>query len=153
MIEIARAGPGDVDAAAPLFDAYRSFYGQAPDLARARAFLSARLGAGESILFLARRDGTAVGFTQLYPNFSSVRTCRVLVLNDLFVAQEARGCGVADALLAEAELHAAQAGAASMRLETAISNGPARALYERRGWRVEEGFLHYGLAISAPAQA
>jgi ribosomal protein S18 acetylase RimI-like enzyme len=151
MIEIARASTEDVDAVAPLFDAYRVFYGQDPDVARARAFLSARLIAGESILFVARRGGEAAGFTQLYPTFSSVRTCRVFVLNDLFVAAWARGCGVADALLAEAEAHAAAAGAASLTLETAVSNAPARALYERRGWVQEEGFLHYTLPLGASA--
>jgi ribosomal protein S18 acetylase RimI-like enzyme len=150
MIEITRAGLEDVDAVAPLFDAYRIFYGQDPDLARAHAFLSARLGAGESVLFVARADGEAVGFTQLYPTFSSTRTCRVFVLNDLFVTPAARGRSVADALMAEAEAFAAGAGAASLSLETAVTNHIAQALYERRGWTQEKGFLRYNLSV-APA--
>ena len=75
-IDIRRATPVDLDAIAPLFDAYRRFYGQPGDLPRARVFLSERMQAGDSVVLLAERDGHAVGFTQLYPLFSSVRTAR-----------------------------------------------------------------------------
>ena len=83
---IRRATDADIARVAPLFDAYRSFYGQPPDIARADAFLRERLARGESALLLAERDGEALGFTQLYPLFSSVRTARLWLLNDLFVA-------------------------------------------------------------------
>jgi ribosomal protein S18 acetylase RimI-like enzyme len=148
MIEIVRARATDADVVAPLFDAYRRFYGQAPDLATARSFLSDRLTDGTSIIFLARLDGEAAGFIQLYPGFSSVRAARILVLNDLYVTTAARGCGVADQLLAESESYAARSGAIRLTLQTAVANAPARALYERRGWRLDQEFLTYDFAVS-----
>ena len=87
-LAIRRASLDDLDLVAPLFDAYRRFYSQPGDLRRARArSCDARLQRDESVIFLAELDdGTAAGFTQLYPMFSSVRTARLWVLNDLFVA-------------------------------------------------------------------
>ncbi|MCA1715231.1 MAG: GNAT family N-acetyltransferase, partial [Gammaproteobacteria bacterium] len=71
---IRRAGPGDLDALAPLFDAYRQFYGQPADLQRAHDWLRERLQRNESVVLMAERNGAVLGFTQLYPMFSSVRT-------------------------------------------------------------------------------
>src|SRR3546814_14720475 len=86
----------DVDVLAPLFDGYRQFYGQPADLARARGFLAERIHHRESLILLARDEyGEGLGFTQLYPLFSSVRPVRTWVLNDLFVASSARWQGVA----------------------------------------------------------
>ena len=77
----------DLDTLAPLFDAYRQFYGQPADCARARDFLRERFHHHESVLLLALDDaGGGIGFTQLYPLFSSVRMARTYLLNDLFVA-------------------------------------------------------------------
>ena len=58
---VKRAGLEDLDGAAPLFDAYRQFYGQRSDLATARAFLAERLRRDESVIFLAVADGRAAG--------------------------------------------------------------------------------------------
>lgn len=64
--QIQRAQATDLDAVAPLFDAYRCFYGMAPDLPRATAFIGERLRRQDSVILLARGvDGAAVGFTQL----------------------------------------------------------------------------------------
>ena len=52
--EIVQATPADVGDVAPLFDAYRQFYGKPPDEEAARRFLFARLSKAESVLFLAR---------------------------------------------------------------------------------------------------
>ena len=50
-----------------------------------------RLANAESVIFLAVDDaGRAIGLVQLYPSFSSVSAGRVYVLNDLFIAPEAR---------------------------------------------------------------
>jgi hypothetical protein len=95
-VDVRRATLDDVDVLAPLFDGYRQFYRQAPDLERARQFLRERLLKHESTLFLARGAGAVpLGFTQLFPSFSSVSMARSFVLNDLFVAPEARRMGVA----------------------------------------------------------
>src|SRR4249919_331542 len=94
MTDIRRATLDDLDLVAPLFDGYRRYYGQASDLPRAKAFLRERLERNESTILLAMRDGQAAGFTQLYPMFSSVRTAGLWILNDLFVAENARRSGV-----------------------------------------------------------
>lgn len=135
---IRRASTGDLDALVPLFDAYRVFYAQPSDPVRARDFLEARLAQGESAVLVAERGPSAVGFTQLYPIFSSVRTARTWLLNDLFVAEGARRGGVARALLDAAAAFARSQGAAGLMLETTRDNGPARALYRAAGWHEDE---------------
>ena len=69
-LAIARATLDDLDAVEPLFDAYRRFYDQPSDEARAREFLDARLRANESVILLATDGDRAIGFTQLYPIWS-----------------------------------------------------------------------------------
>lgn len=140
------ANDADVARVAPLFDAYRMFYGQPSDLARADAFLRQRLARDESTLLLAERDGLALGFTQLYPLFSSVRTARLWLLNDLYVAGIARRQGVARALLDAAAEFARGRGAAGLMLETGRDNEPARALYRGAGWS-EDTTQWYSLAL------
>lgn len=146
--EIRRASFHDLDALVPLFDAYRRFYGQPADEPGARAFLTERLRLEESTVLLARdAQGRALGFTQLYPLFSSVRMARTWLLNDLFVAAEARRQGVAKALLQAAATQARNRGAASLSLSTAHDNLSAQALYESLGWQRELAFRQYRLAL------
>ena len=135
---IRRASPADLDALVPLFDAYRVFYAQPSDPVRARDFLEARLAKNESTVLVAERGPSAIGFTQLYPIFSSVRTARTWLLNDLFVAEGARRGGVARALLDAAAAFARAQGAAGLVLETTRDNAPARALYRAAGWHEDQ---------------
>jgi ribosomal protein S18 acetylase RimI-like enzyme len=138
----------DLDTLAPLFDGYRQFYGQPADLARARHFLAERFHHQESLILLALDEHRAgLGFTQLYPLFSSVRTVRTWLLNDLFVAARARRQGVAAALLRMAAEQAHALGAASLSLSTALDNAPAQALYESLGWQRDHQFCEYSLTL------
>src|SRR6202035_1094090 len=86
MIEIKRASVDDLEHLTPLFDGYRQFYRYASDMSGARAFLHERLAKRDSILFIAWYEEKAIGFTQLYPSFSSLWMTRLFVLSDLFVA-------------------------------------------------------------------
>jgi GNAT superfamily N-acetyltransferase len=138
-----RAELDDLDALVPLFDAYRRFYGQASDLPGARAFLADRFKRGESVIFLAVVDGAIVGFTQLYPSFSSVSMKRLWVLNDLFVTPDARKSGAGRALLERAERWAAETGAKGLTLSTQVTNLGAQRLYEACGWTKDDEFLQY----------
>ena len=138
-----RAELDDLDTLVPLFDAYRQFYGRPSDHAGARAFLADRFKRGESVIFLAVVDGAIVGFTQLYPSFSSVSMKRLWLLNDLFVTPDARGSGAGRALLERAERWAAETGAKGLTLGTQITNEAARRLYEACGWTRDEEFVHY----------
>jgi ribosomal protein S18 acetylase RimI-like enzyme len=138
----------DLDAIAPLFDAYRQFYRQPPDLPRAREYLRERMERGESVIFVAEdASGGPVGFTQLYPTFCSVRAAPTFVLYDLFVAPEARGTGAGRALMQAAEAHAAGTGAARLELSTAKTNIIAQSLYESEGWTRDEAFYVYNKAL------
>jgi GNAT superfamily N-acetyltransferase len=128
---------------APLFDAYRQFYGQPPDFEGARQFLAERLGRGESVIFAVIEDRRPLGFTQLYPSFSSVSMKPIWIPNDLFVAEDARGRGIGAQLLRAARDHALRTGAARIVLATAVTNTKAQALYERDGWQRDLAFLHY----------
>lgn len=148
-IKTSRATLADLDALTPLFDAYREFYALRPDFAIARAFLQARLCHDESVIFLARdaSSSAALGFTQLYPSFSSVSARRTWILNDLFVAPDARKRGVARALMACAREFAIASGAVRVTLETSSGNRSAQSLYESLGYSREAGMRHYALQL------
>jgi GNAT superfamily N-acetyltransferase len=146
-LDIVRATPEHLDAAVTLFDGYRSFYGQESNPAGARDFLSERMEREESVLFLALDGESGLGLTQLYPSFSSVSMKHLWILNDLFVAPEARGRGVAVALMERVREFAGATGALGLKLATATDNLPAQRLYERLGWKRDEDFYHYVLNL------
>ncbi len=144
--EIHRATLADLDALVPLFDGYRVFYQQPGDPERARSFLRERLQRDDSVILIAMHAGAAIGFSQLYPLFSSVRTGRLWLLNDLYVAHDSRRKGGARALLAAARDFARDDGALGLMLETGTDNAPARALYRATGWQ-EQSNQWYSLAV------
>jgi GNAT superfamily N-acetyltransferase len=151
-IEVALAdmrNPAELDAAVPLFDAYRQFYEQPSDAGAAKAFLRERGERGQSVVLLARDGGgQAVGLVQNYPSFSSASMAPIWVLNDLFVAPEARRLGVARALLAAAAEHARRAGAVRLMLRTQVENSRAQALYESMRWQRDAAFLTYNFPLN-----
>jgi ribosomal protein S18 acetylase RimI-like enzyme len=141
---IRRAISEDAARVAPLFDKYRQFYGQPSKPAVAETFLVERLDQEQSIVFVAEsEDGTILGFSQLYPGFSSVRVAPTFVLNDLFVEEQARGRGVARRLLEAAEDFARSSGVLSLSLSTAQDNHPAQQLYREMGWQQDSRFLTF----------
>lgn len=148
-ITVEQATIHDVERIAPLFDSYRQFYGRTSEIERARAFLFERFRHHESVIFFAMNSesGAIVGFTQLYPSFSSTRLARTYILNDLFVVPEARRLGVGKLLLEEAVRFGRSAGAARLSLSTALTNAPAQKLYESLGWTRDQSFCGYDLAL------
>jgi GNAT superfamily N-acetyltransferase len=146
-ITIRQAVLADLDVVAGLFDGYRQFYEQVSDLVAARNFLRARFEHGQSVILLAESQGQAVGFTQLYPSFSSVSMARIFVLNDLYVAPSARRMGVGERLLKAASDHALQMGAVRLSLTTNVQNLPAQALYASMGWARDQKYHAYHLAL------
>ena len=143
---VRRASVDDAAAVAVLFDAYRAFYRQAPDLEASTAFLRERLANDESAIFIAEQpDGTLLGFVQLYPVFASTSTPpgKLWLLNDLFVDERQRRRGVGRALAERAERLARETGAVGLTLSTAIDNLRAQNLYEATGYRRETVFFVY----------
>ena len=138
----------DLDLLVPLFDLYRQFYRRPGDLALARRFLRERFEHNESIIFLAMRaDGAALGFTQLFPSFSSASAARILILNDLFVLPQARRMGVGSRLLSAAADFGRAMGAARLTLSTEVTNEASQTLYEVAGWKQQTDFYVYNLAL------
>src|SRR4051812_36050874 len=83
-LTLRHATPDDLDALAPLFDAYRRFYEQPGDIALASEFLHDRMERRESAILVAQADGELLGFCQMYPSWCSVAAARIFVLYDLF---------------------------------------------------------------------
>jgi GNAT superfamily N-acetyltransferase len=145
-MNIIRATVADVPDIAPLFDAYRQWYGKTGDLAGASVFLHERLLHSESVIFLAFENDQAIGFTQLYPVFSSVSMRREWILNDLFVDATMRNTGAGSALLQAAKDFVIGQNAKGILLETAPDNAHAQYLYEKMNWEKAENFYYYWTA-------
>jgi len=142
-----RATPYDLGVVAPLFDLYRQFYGRAADPAGSARFIEARLARGDSIILLGELDGHMVGFTQLFPSFTSIGMAPIYVLNDLYVAAEARGSKVGKALIDAAADFAREQGAIRLTLSTETSNARAQHVYEAGGWQRDDDFYTYHLKL------
>ncbi|MGE0583421.1 MAG: N-acetyltransferase family protein [Steroidobacteraceae bacterium] len=150
MITTRLATPADLDAVSRLFDQYRQFYGKAPALEAARAFIRARMETASSILYVAEAPQRGVvAFCQLYPALCSVELARTLTLYDLFCEPAARRLGAGRALLIAAAADAWRAGYQRMDLSTARSNTTAQALYESLGWITDEVYCTYNLRAGA----
>ncbi|WDF69400.1 GNAT family N-acetyltransferase [Sphingobacterium oryzagri] len=126
-----------LDDVVPLFDAYRQFYQQVSDLEAGRQFLQTRLAQNESVIYVAYQSGKAVGFTQLYPTYSSARMTKNWILNDLYVIDTYRRCGIGEQLIAEACAFAKADGASFVRLSTQVENKTAQKLYRKVGFQLE----------------
>jgi ribosomal protein S18 acetylase RimI-like enzyme len=138
----------DIPAIADLFDQYRQFYEQPPNLSLAHAFITERFAKQESVILVAERDDAGlIGFCQLYPTFCSVEAKPIYVLYDLFVLATARQSGAGKLLLKAAEARAAADGKARMDLTTAKANKAAQSLYESLGWVRDEVFYSYSLGV------
>ena len=148
-IRLATTAPHDIRAVARLFDAYRQFYEQAPNVALAEQFISSRLHNAESVILVAEdAEQTMTGFCQLYPTFCSVDASPIYSLYDLYVAPEHRKTGTGRLLLLAAEEQARRSGKTRMDLTTAKTNLPAQSLYAALGWKRDEVFYAYSKPVT-----
>ena len=80
-IETFRADITHLEQTMRLFDQYRVFYDQPPDLNGSEQFIRERLEQGDSVILLAAdsvgQESSLLGFTQLYPSFSSIAMKRI----------------------------------------------------------------------------
>ncbi|MHC8329140.1 GNAT family N-acetyltransferase [Pseudomonas sp. LB3P93] len=139
-----------LDLLTPLFVKYREFYGSLAYPDSSRAFLEKRLRRKESVIYLALADGDdkLMGFCQLYPSFSSLSLKRVWILNDIYVAEDARRQLVADNLMRTAKKMAKETNAVRMRVSTSSDNKIAQKTYESIGFKEDTEFKNYVLPIS-----
>lgn len=121
-----------------LFDKYRIFYKKDSDLIGAEQFLSERIKNQESVIYIYYDKNIAVGFTQLYPTYSSARMVKNWILNDLFVLEEYRKTGVATQLINKVIEFAKSNDANFVQLETQVDNFVAQKLYQHLGFELQE---------------
>jgi len=151
-VQITVVGPADLPALLPLVRAYCDFYQVTPSDQALLALSQALLAdpEREGLQLLARDDaGSAVGFATLFWTWQTLAAARVGVMNDLYVAAEARGTGVADKLVAACLERCREHGASQLVWQTATDNRRAQAVYERIGATREDHWLDYWLPVEA----
>ncbi|MDN7242931.1 GNAT family N-acetyltransferase [Planococcus sp. N028] len=146
-MRVVQATVKDLEGVAELFDLYRVFYEQEKDMDAARNYIEQRLENEDSVIFAVKDGDKYLGFTQLYPMFSSVSMKRMWILNDLYVAEEARKRGVGEMLMEKAKEFAIETGAKSLVLSTAVNNYSAQRLYEKLGYKRDTVFYSYELLL------
>ena len=147
MVLIAVVTETDLPDLLPLVRAYCDFYEVTPGddelLALSRALITDP--DGEGFQLIAREgSGRAVGFATVFWTWSTLSAAREAIMNDLFVHFDARGSGLADALIHECLERARRHGAVSLNWQTAKDNLRAQAVYERVGAKRSE-WLDYSL--------
>jgi GNAT superfamily N-acetyltransferase len=149
-VQITVVGPADLPELLPLMRAYCDFYQVAPSDQALRELSQALLAdpQREGLQLLARDDtGRAVGFATLFWTWQTLAATRVGVMNDLYVAAEARGTGVAEGLIAACLERCRAYGATRLVWQTAVDNHRAQAVYERIGATREDRWLDYQLSV------
>ncbi len=148
---ITQAFSSHLELATGLFDQYRMFYGQSSDMSLARDFLRARIQHQDAFIFLAieedRPPSGPLGFVLLYPSYDSVAAAPIWILNDIFVANEARRRRVGDALMKRAEELARETGAKRLLLTTAVDNVVSHRFYEALGYKRDAANCRYILDL------
>lgn len=139
---VRRAKKKDLEQLSILFDKYRIFYKKKGDVAIAKQFLKKRMKRKETVIFVAEERDELIGFTQLFPIFSSTNMMRTWLLNDLYVNEKSRGKGAAAALLNAAKEFGKETNSKWLLLQTAADNFTAQKVYEKNGWIKETDFFY-----------
>ena len=148
---IATVTEADLPELLPLMRGYCDFYEVSPSddalLAMSRTLIASP---GEGVQLIARDDagGGAVGFATIFWTWQTLSASRLGVMNDLFVSEDSRGGGVADALIAACTARCGERGATELAWQTAHTNLRARAVYERVGATRDERWLDYSLTVA-----
>jgi GNAT superfamily N-acetyltransferase len=152
---IAQVTEADLPELLPLMRGYCDFYEVAPSddalLALARTLIDDPEQQGLQLIARDDEDGRAVGFATIFWTWSTLSADRLAVMNDLFVAEGARGGGIADALIAACAEQCRERGVPELAWQTAHTNMRARAVYERVGASRDERWLDYSLGVAPGA--
>ena len=146
---IERVQKKDLAELLPLMRAYCDFYGASPSdqaLLELSAALIDHPGSEGTQLIAREPGGPAVGFATIFWSWSTTNACRIGVMNDLFVAERARGRGLAEQLIEACRAECSRQGARRLSWQTAPDNRRAQAVYERIGARREQ-WIDYWLEI------
>lgn len=142
-MEIRNATLNDLDLVTNLFSKYRQFYKQTLNVVGEQDFIRQRLQNEDSIIYIAYIEDKPAGFAQLYPVFSSVAMKRTYILNDLYVNEEYRKLGVAQALINKSYELCGKNDARYLTLQTAPDNEKAQQLYKKMGMVHDVAFLRF----------
>lgn len=137
----------------PMFIRYRELYGAMPQLEASKDFLVERLNNKETIILMAFENDTAVGFCLVYPSFSSVSLRPIWIINDMYVAEEARRKNVANQLLRAIVEQARDNNVVRLRVSILISNDIGQRLYESADFLEDKHFRSYILPIQGTLQS
>ena len=140
----------DLDDLLPLMRGYCDFYEVSPTdealIGLSRALLADP--EHEGVQLIGRDDdGRPIGFATIFWTWTTLSAARIGVMNDLFVGPEARGSGLADALILECAERCRARGAKSLGWQTAKDNSRAQAVYDRVGGRRSE-WLDYSIDVA-----
>jgi GNAT superfamily N-acetyltransferase len=148
-VTIERVSKQTLDELLPLLRAYCDFYEASPSDAELLALSHALIADPdrEGVQLLARDEtSAAVGFATVYWSWATTDAERIGVMNDLFVAAEARGSGAAEGLIEACRAECARHGAGRLTWQTAPDNLRAQKVYERMG-ATEEHWVDYWLSV------
>jgi GNAT superfamily N-acetyltransferase len=149
VTETSRVGDADLADLLALLRAYCDFYEVTPSdeslLAVSRALIADP--EREGVQLIARGEsGGAVGFATVYWSWNTLIAARIGIMHDLFVAPEARGAGVVDALIEACVRECRQHGAFELAWQTATDNLRAQRVYDRVGASRAE-WVDYSLSV------
>jgi len=137
VIQADLTNPQHAQAEINLLDAYaRDPMGGGKGLANnVKQELCGQLVRRDAVVVLAFDGETPVGLTNAFEAFSTFRCKPILNIHDIAVLPAYRGKGIASAMLAEVEKIARQRGCCKLTLEVLENNAPARAVYDKFGFR------------------
>lgn len=135
-----------------LWDGYNAFYGRSGETALPEAITRqtwSRFFSDQEPVdaFVAVREGRVVGIAHTVMHRSTTRLADVCYLQDIFTVAEARGQGVARALIEAVTLHASKKGGCRVYWQTHEANQIARALYDKVA--ENKGFIVYSHELPA----
>lgn len=127
-----------------LFNNHRVLHRGHDNVKACEEYLTERIKNKESVIFVAENDDNEiVGFTQLYPLFSSTNLKKLWLLNDLFVKQNHRGKGISVLLIDEAKKLCKETNAHGLILETDKTNVAGNNLYPKTGFKLDTEHNYY----------
>ena len=142
--------PGDFEQWLPLWDGYNAFYGRSGETALApeitRQTWERFFDSNEPVhALVAENNGNLIGLTHYLYHRSTTAIGPICYLQDLFTIEQARGKGVARALIYRVYEQAKVAGAIRVYWQTHETNHVAMQLYNKVAEK--SGFLVYRKSI------
>jgi ribosomal protein S18 acetylase RimI-like enzyme len=152
---IQTAALADLPQIIALMEDYWSFEGIAGfDSARAATLLRQLLLQPHlGTVWVARDDGSVVGYLIAVLVFSFEFQGLVAEIDELFVLPQARRDGIGSAFLETAEASLAARGCTCLQLQLSAGNAAARAFYHRRGYGARENYELLNKKLAAPSVA